>query len=148
MSCHLASMFPPASAMNESVSRATVLYVGSIGRATACSGPAGSLRTSCDAASGCRTRSVGDNRSYPAEDIAALIQRPPTRRTSAGIAMRPTTSCGVSTLEARAFAFLSGDEGLGLTPLGSAGRRHPSVLLDTAVAAKVRRRCPRCMCPR
>ena len=77
---------------------------------------------------------VGDNRSYPHQDLAAII---------AGHALtgrarwRPYVSDDeLAALygAARAFAFLSEYEGLGLTPLEALAAGIPPVLLDTPVA--------------
>jgi len=77
---------------------------------------------------------VGDNRSYPREDL---------RATSAaeGVADRVRVHDYVSDEQLRdlyaragAFAFLSEYEGLGLTPLEALAAGVPPVLLDTAVA--------------
>jgi glycosyltransferase involved in cell wall biosynthesis len=77
---------------------------------------------------------VGDNRSYPHEDL---------RRTIAGEQLDAqvrwheyVTDQQLAALyrEAGAFAFLSAYEGLGLTPLEALAAGVPPILLDTAVA--------------
>ena len=77
---------------------------------------------------------VGDNRSYPREDL---------RRTIAGEQLESQVrwheyvsdaQLGMLYAEARAFAFLSEYEGLGLTPLEALAAGVPPVLLDTPVA--------------
>jgi glycosyltransferase involved in cell wall biosynthesis len=77
---------------------------------------------------------VGDNRSYPPEDLRATITRE-------GVADRVRWHEYVSDEQlrdlytrARAFAFLSEYEGLGLTPLEALAAGVPPVLLDTAIA--------------
>ena len=76
---------------------------------------------------------VGDNRSYPHEDLAGTID-------AEGLADRVRWHSYVSDTElralrrARAFAFLSEYEGLGLTPLEALAAGVPPVLLDTPVA--------------
>jgi glycosyltransferase involved in cell wall biosynthesis len=77
---------------------------------------------------------VGDNRTFPRQDITGLISR-------TGLDGRVQWHKYVSddqlrTLyaEARAFAFLSEYEGLGMTPLEALAAGVPAVLLDTAVA--------------
>jgi glycosyltransferase involved in cell wall biosynthesis len=77
---------------------------------------------------------VGDNRSAPREDIPGLIAR---AGVSARVHWREYVSDGeLAALYAgaRAFAFLSEYEGLGLTPLEAMTAGVPPVLLDTAVA--------------
>lgn len=77
---------------------------------------------------------VGDNRSFPHEDIDHFISR--TTRPAMVHWHRYVTDAELARLygAARAFAFLSEYEGLGLTPLEALSVGVPSVLLDTAVA--------------
>jgi glycosyltransferase involved in cell wall biosynthesis len=77
---------------------------------------------------------VGDDRSYPPEDVGAIIA-------TLGLGDRVrwhqyVTDDHLSDLygRARAFAFLSEYEGLGMTPLEALGAGVPPVLYDTAVA--------------
>ena len=77
---------------------------------------------------------AGDNRSYPYEDVNAAIDRE-------GLGGRVRWHRYVSDGQlaelyenARAFAFLSEYEGLGLTPLEALAAGAPPVLLDTPVA--------------
>jgi glycosyltransferase involved in cell wall biosynthesis len=77
---------------------------------------------------------VGDNRSHPREDVLATIARE-------GLTGRARWRAYVTDDElfalyggARAFAFLSEYEGLGLTPLEALSWGVPPVLLDTPVA--------------
>lgn len=77
---------------------------------------------------------VGDNRSFPNQDVGQLIA-------SSAAAARIHWHQYVSDSElrslyrqARAFAFLSEYEGLGLTPLEALAAGIPSLLLDTPVA--------------
>jgi len=77
---------------------------------------------------------VGDNRSYPREDLRATIA-------TEGLTDRIRWHEYASDEQlrdlyagARAFAFLSEYEGLGLTPLEALAAGVPPVLLDTAVA--------------
>ncbi len=77
---------------------------------------------------------VGDNRSYPYEDITAAIDRE-----QLGERIRWHRYANDAELDdlygrARAFAFLSEYEGLGLTPLEALTAGAPPVLYDTAVA--------------
>jgi glycosyltransferase involved in cell wall biosynthesis len=77
---------------------------------------------------------VGDNRSYPRQDIASVIDhhglkgRARWRRYVDDEELARLYSCS------RAFAFLSEYEGLGLTPLEALRAGVPPVLLDTPVA--------------
>jgi glycosyltransferase involved in cell wall biosynthesis len=77
---------------------------------------------------------VGDNRSHPHLDIAGLI----ARSTASNRIQwhRYVTDDRLRQLyrQARAFAFLSEYEGLGLTPLEALAAGIPSLLLDTPVA--------------
>ena len=80
---------------------------------------------------------VGDNRTYPHEDLPAIAA-------AAGIAshvsIRPyVPDAALAELygRARAFALLSEYEGFGHPPLEALGSGVPSVLLDTAVAREV-----------
>lgn len=77
---------------------------------------------------------VGDNRSFPREDLARFI-------TLEGLNERVHWRDWIEDRElralyggARAFAFLSEYEGLGMTPLEALAAGVPSVLLDTPVA--------------
>jgi O-antigen biosynthesis alpha-1,2-mannosyltransferase len=77
---------------------------------------------------------VGDDRSYPREDIVATIAR---ERIDDRIRWHQYVSddkLGGLYSTATAFAFLSEYEGLGLTPLEALTCGVPSVLLDTAIA--------------
>jgi glycosyltransferase involved in cell wall biosynthesis len=77
---------------------------------------------------------VGDNRTYPHEDLDRVI----TAEAAGGFVrwQRYVDDVRLDELyaEARAFAFLSEYEGLGLTPLEALARGVPPVLLDTPVA--------------
>jgi glycosyltransferase involved in cell wall biosynthesis len=77
---------------------------------------------------------AGDDRTFPREDLPGMIARE-------GLAERVqwhryATDADLRTLysSARAFAFLSDYEGLGLTPLEALDAGVPPVLLDTSVA--------------
>jgi len=77
---------------------------------------------------------VGDNRSYPFEDIEAIIASEGLRGRATWRAYVPDDQLQRLYAQARAFAFLSEYEGLGLTPLEALAWGIPSVLLDTPVA--------------
>ena len=77
---------------------------------------------------------VGDNRSYPREDLRRTIV---AERLDGQVRWREyVTDAELSDLytQARAFAFLSEYEGLGLTPLEALAAGVPPVLVDTPVA--------------
>jgi glycosyltransferase involved in cell wall biosynthesis len=77
---------------------------------------------------------VGDNRSYPHQDLPKIVDGEGLSRQ---VRWRPwVTDSELSSLYrgARAFAFLSEYEGLGLTPLEALAAGVPPLLLDTPVA--------------
>jgi glycosyltransferase involved in cell wall biosynthesis len=77
---------------------------------------------------------VGDNRTYPYEDLTHVIA---SEKLDAQVRWhRYVSDGGLQDLyaQARAFAFLSEYEGLGLTPLEALAAGVPPVLLDTPVA--------------
>lgn len=86
---------------------------------------------------GARLVIVGDNRTFPHEDLDALAAQlgitPQVRMA------KYVTDPELTALyrEARAFVFLSEYEGFGLTPLEALAAGVPSVLLDTPVAREV-----------
>ncbi len=77
---------------------------------------------------------VGDNRTYPLEDITAAIEREQLRDRARW--HQYVTDAHLANLyrRAKAFAFLSEYEGLGLTPLEALAAGAPSVLYDTPIA--------------
>jgi glycosyltransferase involved in cell wall biosynthesis len=77
---------------------------------------------------------VGDNRTYPREDIGSLIESDGLERYVRWHSYATDEVLGALCREARAFAFLSEYEGLGLTPLEALAAGVPPVLLDTPVA--------------
>ena len=77
---------------------------------------------------------VGDNRSHPRQDIGAIIAGSQTALRIHWHRYAPELELQQLYTEARAFAFLSEYEGLGLTPLEALAAGIPSVLLDTPVA--------------
>jgi alpha-1,3-rhamnosyl/mannosyltransferase len=77
---------------------------------------------------------VGDNRSYPREDLPAAVA---AEQVGAQVHWHEYVSdeqLAALYAGARAFAFLSEYEGLGLTPLEALAAGIPPVLLDTEVA--------------
>jgi len=87
--------------------------------------------------SAARLEIVGDNRTYPHEDLAAIVAN---ERLQTQVMIRPY-ACDAELSElygrARAFALLSEYEGFGHPPLEALGSGVPSVLLDTEVAREV-----------
>ena len=77
---------------------------------------------------------VGDNRSYPREDLRRTIAAEQLEVQVRWHEYVTDQSLAALYAEARAFAFLSEYEGLGLTPLEALAAGVPPVLLDTPVA--------------
>lgn len=77
---------------------------------------------------------VGDNRSYPHQDIAACIASSPARDRIHWHEYVPEAKLEELYAKAAAFVFLSEYEGLGLTPLEALSASIPPLLLDTPVA--------------
>ena len=86
---------------------------------------------------GARLEIVGDNRTYPHEDLPAIAA---AEGIASQVSIRPYVSdADLAELygQARAFALLSEYEGFGHPPLEALGSGVPSVLLDTDVAREV-----------
>ena len=77
---------------------------------------------------------VGDNRSYPREDLREAIAAQQLESQVRWHEYVTDQQLAALYAGARAFAFLSEYEGLGLTPLEALAAGVPPVLLDTAVA--------------
>lgn len=77
---------------------------------------------------------VGDNRSRPYQDLVQVIHEAGLTGQVRWRRWLPDAELGALYGSARAFAFLSAYEGLGLTPLEALSVGVPPVLLDTAVA--------------
>ncbi|HZT77887.1 MAG TPA: glycosyltransferase family 1 protein [Vicinamibacterales bacterium] len=80
---------------------------------------------------------VGDNRTYPVEDIRATIR---AEQIEAQVAWHHYVSddrLRALYAAARAFAFLSEYEGMGFTPLEALSAGVPPVLLDTPIAREI-----------
>ncbi len=77
---------------------------------------------------------VGDNRSHPHEDLLGLIAREGLESQARWRSYVPDETLQALYAAARAFAFLSEYEGLGLTPLEALASGVPVVVLDTPVA--------------
>ena len=77
---------------------------------------------------------VGDNRSYPFEDVTAAIEREQVGDRIRWHRYATDEQLADLYSQARAFAFFSDYEGLGMTPLEALAAGAPSVLYDTPVA--------------
>ncbi|MFN7914229.1 MAG: glycosyltransferase family 1 protein [Vicinamibacterales bacterium] len=77
---------------------------------------------------------VGDDRSFPSEHVGALVARSPHAARIHWHRYIPDAELQTLYSQARAFAFLSEYEGLGLTPMEAIAAGIPALLLDTAVA--------------
>ena len=114
-----------------------VLFVGSIFRRRRLPDLIQAFRLVARSAPSARLQIVGDNRSYPPEDLSAVIA-------AAGLADRVTIRSYVTDRELRdlygraaVFAFLSEYEGFGLTPLEATACGVPALVLDTPIAREV-----------
>ena len=77
---------------------------------------------------------VGDNRSYPFEDVAAAIAHEQLGDRITWHRYVSNEQLAELYSRARGFAFLSDYEGLGMTPLEALAAGVPSVLYDTDIA--------------
>jgi glycosyltransferase involved in cell wall biosynthesis len=77
---------------------------------------------------------VGDNRTFPRLDLRRIIEHQKVEGRARWREWTTDEDLGALYGSARAFAFLSEYEGLGLTPLEALAAGVPPVLLDTAVA--------------
>jgi glycosyltransferase involved in cell wall biosynthesis len=80
---------------------------------------------------------VGDNRTYPRQDIAGTIAAEALDGRATWRHYLPDPELKALYEDARAFAFLSEYEGFGLTPLEALAAGVPPLLLDTAVAREI-----------
>jgi len=114
-----------------------ILFVGSIFNRRHVPVLIQSLPIVCRRFPGARLLIVGDNRTWPHEDLAATAE-------SAGVADRVRELRFVDDdrlrslyAEAAVFVFLSEYEGFGLTPLEALAAGVPAIVLDTPVAREV-----------
>lgn len=80
---------------------------------------------------------VGDNRSYPYQDLPQLIRTQGLEGRARWHAYVTERELRALYQQARAFAFLSDYEGFGLTPLEALAAGVPPVLLDTPVSREI-----------
>lgn len=86
---------------------------------------------------GARLSVVGDNRTFPHEDLAAIAAEAGVRARVALESFVSDEALGARYREAAVFVFLSEYEGFGLTPLEALAAGVPIVVLDTPVAREV-----------
>ena len=117
--------------------RSLVLFVGSVFNRRHVPALILAMPGVIDRHPGARLSIVGDNRSWPYQDLGAIAA-------AAGVAERVTLESFVSDEALRAlydragvFVFLSEYEGFGLTPLEALAAGVPIVVLDTPVAREV-----------
>jgi alpha-1,3-rhamnosyl/mannosyltransferase len=114
-----------------------VLFVGSIFNRRHLPDLIRAFKPIAMAVSVARLEIVGDDRSYPFEDLRAVAD---TEGISSSVSIRPYVADAVLAElygRARAFALLSEYEGFGHPPLEALCSGVPSVLLDTDVAREV-----------
>jgi glycosyltransferase involved in cell wall biosynthesis len=80
---------------------------------------------------------VGDNRTYPRQDIAGMIAADRLDGRAVWRQYVPDAELNALYASARAFAFLSEYEGFGLTPLEALAAGVPPLLLETAVGREI-----------
>ena len=117
--------------------RAVVLFVGSIFERRHLPLLIEGVALARRAVAGLRLHVIGENRTAPRQDLAAIA-----RACGAGDALHvrdyvPDAELEAAYAEAGVFAFLSEYEGFGLTPLEAMRHRIPAVVLDTPVAREV-----------
>lgn len=122
---------PPATAIGETPQ---VLYVGSIFNRRRIPDVIAAFAQVASRHRDARLHLVGDNRSFPHEDIGLLIERSGCTSQIQWHRYVPDTELQALYRQARAFVFLSEYEGLGLTPMEALAGGIPPLLLDTSVA--------------
>jgi glycosyltransferase involved in cell wall biosynthesis len=114
-----------------------VLYAGTILNRRHVPALIRAFRTVADAHSAASLAIVGDNRTYPREDVVSIVR---DCGLSGRVVLHDYADEGLLAnlyRRARVFVFLSEYEGFGLTPLEALSADVPSVLLDTPVAREV-----------
>lgn len=122
---------PPASAAGAS---AHVLYVGSIFNRRRIPDLVAAFSLVATRHADAHLHLVGDDRSFPSEPVGTLIERSPHAARIHWHRYVPDADLRSLYSQARAFAFLSEYEGLGLTPMEAIAAGIPALLLDTPVA--------------
>jgi glycosyltransferase involved in cell wall biosynthesis len=115
-------------------SSASVLYVGSVFNRRHLPDLVRAFAPIARAHAGATLDMVGDDRSHPREDLKGAIAHEGLNGRAHWQAYVSDSDLRALYGNARAFAFLSEYEGLGLTPLEAMAAGVPAVLLDTAVA--------------
>lgn len=80
---------------------------------------------------------VGDDRSWPPQDLRVVVEAHDVAARTTLLAYAPDDELARLYAEASVFAFLSEYEGFGLTPLEALAAGVPPVVLDTAIAREV-----------
>ena len=114
-----------------------VLFVGSVLNRRHLPDLIRAFRPIARAHAAARLEIVGDNRTFPHEDLPAVAA---TEGITTQVSIRPyvsDTELADLYARARAFAFLSEYEGFGLPPLEALSSGVPSVMLDTDIAREV-----------
>ena len=122
---------PPAAADGNT---AHVLYVGSIFNRRRVPDLIAAFEKVASRRAEAQLHLVGDDRSFPPEDIGARIASSPASGRIHWHRYVPDAELQALYRQARAFVFLSEYEGLGLTPMEALSGGIPVLLLDTAVA--------------
>lgn len=122
---------PPAAGSDGS---GGVLYVGSVFNRRHVPDLIRSFTPLARAHGGLTLDIVGDNRTYPHQDLLGLIAAEGTQGRARWRSYVPEETLRSLYASARVFAFLSEYEGLGLTPLEALSWGVPVVLLDTPIA--------------
>jgi glycosyltransferase involved in cell wall biosynthesis len=125
---------PPARPAGQTERHAQVLYVGSIFNRRRVPDLVHAFAAMARAHPDARLEIVGDNRTYPPQNPDEAIARSGLNGRATWRRYVSDDDLGRLYWSARAFAFLSEYEGLGLTPLEALAAGVPPVLLDTAVA--------------
>jgi len=124
----------PLSSEPRALSPARVLFVGSVFNRRHVPDLIRAFAPIARAHPGASLDIVGDNRSYPREDLQRTIAGEQIGTQVRWHEYVTDAQLGALYAEASAFAFLSEYEGLGLTPLEALAAGIPPILLDTPVA--------------